>query len=132
MHKSRLGAENRRGISTFTLKGSTVAKKKESAKKPAKKKSSAKSNLNYAEPKKIARQQSLTGMQDRAIKSLETKAYDYADVRDQRIGLSKQEGELKKDLLALMKKFEKEEYHHGSVHITLVHEKETIKVKIKA
>jgi hypothetical protein len=111
----------------------TVADKKKAAKKPAKKKSSAnQSNLSYAEPNKIARQQSLPTMQDRAIKSLENRAYDYADVRDQRIGLSKREGELKQELLGLMKKHEKEEYHHGSVHITLVHEKENVRVKIKA
>jgi hypothetical protein len=109
-----------------------VANKKKTPQAKPKKKGS---NLGYAEPKKankIARQESLPGIQDRAIKPLENKAFQYAEVRDERIGLSKQEGELKSELLNLMKKYEKTEYHHGAVNISLVMEKENIKVKIKS
>lgn len=113
-----------------------MATKKKSAKK------AAKSNMGYANPskkkaakkavKKIARQENLPGMEDKAIKPLENKAFQYAGVRDERIGLSKQEGELKQELLGLMKKYEKTEYRHGTISITLVHEKENVRVKIKA
>ena len=110
-----------------TKKKPSPAKPKAKAKKPA-------SNLNYAKPKKVVkkspRPQRLPGMEDAAIDTLETLAHDYADVRDERMGLSKREGELQKDLLAEMKRQKKSHYKHGRVVIDIVPESEKAKVKI--
>lgn len=76
--------------------------------------------------------QRLPGMEDPAVEALEEKALQYAQVRDERIGLSQKEGELKEVLLALMKAQERTHYHHGSITIDIVHEKENVKVKVKA
>lgn len=84
------------------------------------------------ESKKGPRQQSLPEMEDRKIEALEDKALQYAEVRDERIGLSQKEGELKKDLLQLMKAQKRETYHRGGITINIVHEEENIKVKVKA
>jgi IMP dehydrogenase/GMP reductase len=84
------------------------------------------------EVKKGARQQSLPEMGDAKIKVLEDKALEYAEVRDARIGLSQKEGELKGKLLDLMKAQKREHYHRGAIKIDIVHEKENIKVKVKA
>lgn len=78
------------------------------------------------------RQQRLPEMEDPKIQSLEDKALEYAEVRDQRISLSQKEGEFKGQLLQLMKAQKREHYHHGSIRIDIVHEKENIKVKVKA
>lgn len=81
---------------------------------------------------KSPRQQPLTGMEDAKIDALEEIALDYADLRDQRIKLGQHEGELKKQLLALMKAQKREHYHRGTITIDIVHEKENLKVKVKA
>lgn len=82
--------------------------------------------------KKSPRPQRLPGMEDAKIAELENKALDYADIRDERIKLSVQEGDLKKELLTLMKARKLEHYAHGSVTIDIVHESENVKVKVKA
>ena len=84
------------------------------------------------EVKKGARQQSLPEMGDARIEVLEDKALEYAEVRDARISLSQKEGELKGQLLDLMKGQKREHYHRGAIKIDIVHEKENIKVKVKA
>lgn len=84
------------------------------------------------EVKKGPRQQQLPEMEDRKVQVLEDKAQEYAEVRDQRIGLSQQEGTLKSELLQLMKAQKREHYHRGPIVIDIVHEKENIKVKVKA
>ena len=85
-----------------------------------------------SEEKKTPRPQTLPGMEDAAIEVLEEKALQYADVRDSRISLSQQEGELKGELLTLMKAQKREHYEHGNIVIDVVHEKENVKVKVKA
>lgn len=84
------------------------------------------------EVKKGPRQQQLPEMEDRKIEALEDKALQYAEVRDERIGLSSKEVELKGNLLDLMKAQKREHYHRGAIKIDIVHEKENIKVKVKA
>ena len=76
------------------------------------------------------KQQDLPGMEDRALKPLENLAEQYADVRDQRMELTRQEVLMSTDLLALMKKYQKTEYHHGEVHIWVKVIDEKVKVKI--
>ena len=95
-----------------------VTKKKTAAKAPK-------------EVKKGARQQQLPEMEDNKISVLEDLALSYAEVRDERMGLSKQEVELKGKLLDLMKAQKKEHYHRGNIKIDIVHEKENVKVKVK-
>jgi hypothetical protein len=78
------------------------------------------------------RQQNLPEMEDRKIEVLEDLALQYAEVRDERIGLSSKEVELKDKLLDLMKAQKREHYHRGAIKIYIVHEKENVKVKVKA
>jgi hypothetical protein len=77
------------------------------------------------------RQQRLPGTGDAKLADLHQSALDYADIRDQRQVLTTSEVELKDKLLQLMHKYKKEEYVYEDVHIKLVHEEETVKVKIK-
>jgi hypothetical protein len=69
-------------------------------------------------------------MEDAGIRELENMAEKYADVRDSRIGLSKREGEMQDDLLALMRKHRKSEYHHEEVHIWVKATEMKVKVKL--
>jgi hypothetical protein len=96
----------------------------------AKKKAPAKKAAKPA--KKTPRPQTLPGMEDNKIEVLEEIALQYADVRDDRIGLSQKEGELKGKLLDLMKAQKREHYQRGNIKIDIVHEKENVKVKVKA
>ena len=82
--------------------------------------------------KKSPRQQPLTGMEDSKIDALEEIALNYADLRDERMSIGKKEQELKQQLLALMKAQKREHYHRGTITIDIVHEKENLKVKVKA
>lgn len=75
------------------------------------------------------RQQDL--IEDRAIKPLEDAAADYAELRDERMRLTEQESGLKAKLLSLMKKHGKSTYDRDGVHIEIVHDEETVKVRIK-
>lgn len=75
------------------------------------------------------RQQDL--IEDRAIKPLEDAASDYAELRDERMRLTVQESGLKAKLLSLMKKYQKTTYDRDGIHIEIVHEDETIKVRVK-
>ena len=95
-----------------------MSKKKSASKKSAKE--------TPAKPK----QSRLPGMQDSAIEELESLAEHYATIRDKRIALSKNEGELQDDLLTLLRKHKKTEYHHLDVHIWIVAVDEKVKVKI--
>lgn len=72
----------------------------------------------------------LPGMEDAGIKELESIAEDLSDVRTERISLSKREGELQDDLLAVMKKHRKTEYHHEDVHVWVIATDMKVKVKI--
>lgn len=75
------------------------------------------------------RQQDL--IEDRAIKPLEDAASEYAQMRDERMVLTESEATLKVNLLAMMKKHGKTVYHRGGVTITVVAEKEKVKVRVK-
>lgn len=100
-----------------------------SKKKPKSKSKPKKSN--HKPVKKIARQESLPGLEDRAIKAIDNAAMDYAEVRDQRQALTADESSLKAELLELLKKHKKTHYKHGKVEVTLVTEKENVKVRVK-
>ena len=78
-----------------------------------------------------AKQQPLKGMEEREIKDLQDKAIEYAEVRDERMKLSRQEGELQAELLTLMHQHKKKTYTYQGVEVTVVVEKEKAKVKVK-
>ena len=80
---------------------------------------------------KRPRQADLPGTEDRTIKALEDAAFQYAEIRDQRIDLNKSESDLKSTLLALMKKHGKKTYTRDGISIELVAEAETVKVKVR-
>lgn len=98
-----------------------TTKKKTSKKKAAKKPVAVKQK---------PRQTRLPGMEDAGIRELENQAENYADVRDQRMELTRQESQLSVDLLAMMKKHGKTEYHHAEVHVWVKVTEEKVKVKI--
>ena len=79
---------------------------------------------------KPAKQKRLPGMEDPAIEELEDAAKEYAGLRDHRMRLTEQESAMKESLLGLMKKHSKETYRHDGVEIRIVHEEETVKVKL--
>jgi len=77
------------------------------------------------------RQQRLPGTGDAKLKDLHEAALSYAEIRDKRQVLTAEEVELKSKLLDLMHKYKKESYVYEDVNIQIVHEDETVKVKIK-
>lgn len=77
------------------------------------------------------RQTSIPGMEDRKIEALHSAALDYADIRDQRQELTLQEVDLKSKLLDLMHTHKRETYTFNGVTITVVHEEENVKVRVK-
>lgn len=81
------------------------------------------------EPK--PRDQRLPGMEDAMITALHNSALEYAEIRDQRQELTTQEVDLKSKLIKLMHKHNKETYEYNGISITLVHEDETVKVRVK-
>jgi hypothetical protein len=83
-----------------------------------------------AEPVKRPRQQRIPGTEDAKIDALEDAAQDYAAKRDQRMQLTIQESDLKMTLLRLMKENKKETYQRDGVEINIVHEEETVRVRI--
>ena len=80
--------------------------------------------------KKI-RQGTLPQMEDRAIADLQQGAIDYAEVRDERMTLTKDEVARKGALLRLMKKHKKLSYAYDGVVITIVPGEETVKVRVR-
>jgi hypothetical protein len=85
------------------------------------------------EPEKLKkpRQARLPSMEDPKIEELEAAAEDYAAIRDERMALTPREKKLKDDLLAAMKRHGKEKYHRDGIEIRIVHESETVKVRVK-
>jgi len=75
--------------------------------------------------------QALPGMEDHAIRPLEAIATKYADIRDRRMELTRDEHTLKANALVLMKKYGKTHYAHAGVVIDVVQGDETVKVKIQ-
>lgn len=100
---------------------------KKKAKKPAKTPAAKKK----VAVKKGPRQTSLPGMEDRRITALDNAALSYAEIRDQRMELSKSEVEAKSKVSDLMHANKKTHYKHGNIVIDLVPEGEKVKVKIK-
>ena len=82
-------------------------------------------------PRKKPRQARLPQMEDPQIEELEGSAENYADIRDQRMELTKEETRLKDELLGLMKKHGKTSYVHDGYDIKVVVESEKVKVRIK-
>ena len=80
---------------------------------------------------KRPRQQRIPGTEDAKIDALEEIAEDYASIRDQRQLLTVQEVDLKSKVLDLMKANGKEHYRRNGVEITITHEKESVKVRVK-
>lgn len=74
---------------------------------------------------------SLPGLEDHAIKALDLIAADYADIRDARMDLLRQEVDLKARTLKLMKKHGKTRYKHNGIEISITPGEETIKVKVR-
>lgn len=77
------------------------------------------------------RQHRIPGTEDAKIDALEEIAEDYASIRDQRQLLTVQEVDLKSKVLDLMKANGKEHYRRNGVEITIIHEDETVKVRVK-
>lgn len=102
-------------------------------------KKAAKKKAQKAKPKprkevkvtRTPRQQRLPGTGDAKLSDLHNAALDYADIRDQRQALTASEVELKGKLKDLMHKYKKEEYVYAGVSVTLVHEQENVKVRVK-
>lgn len=82
-------------------------------------------------PKPKPRQARLPGTEDPEIEELESAAEEYADIRDQRMELTKEEVRLQSGLLAAMKKYNKTSYVHDGYDLKLVAEKEKVRVRIK-
>ena len=93
-----------------------------------KKKKAAKKTVTKV--KRTPRTGRLPGMEDAGIRELEKIAEDLSDVRTERIALQKDESRLQEDLLAVMKKHRKNEYHHEEVHVWVVATEMKVKVKI--
>lgn len=73
----------------------------------------------------------MPGLEDHAIRPLEQVASEYADIRDQRMELSRQEVDLKTRAMKLMKKYGKTVYRHNGCEILIEPGEEVIKVKVK-
>ncbi len=80
--------------------------------------------------KKIERQEQLPGVENREIKELEDLALDYAEGRDERMAATRKEVELKQNLIAAMHAAKKTEYKREGIEITLIVEKEKVRVKV--
>lgn len=92
-------------------------------KKKAKKKAAKKGQ-------KLPRQQQLPGVEDRKIAAIENLAMDYAEIRDQRQELNKEEAKLKQGLIDLMHSKKLKEYKRGNISVKLKIEEETVKVRV--
>ncbi len=79
----------------------------------------------------VKQQKSLPGMEDTKITEIENLALKYAEVRDQRMAALKGEVEFKQKLLVAMKRAKKQTYRRHNVEVRIVHEEETVKVKVK-
>lgn len=90
----------------------------------------SKSAMKSASRKKQPRTAALPGMEDHAIRALDNAAASYADIRDQRMALTKDEHDLKIETMKLMKKYDKTIYRHNGVTIQIVSGEDDVKVKI--
>jgi hypothetical protein len=97
-----------------------------------------KANGGLAESREVApprrgrpRQADLPGTEDRLLQPLEDIAAAYADVRDRRIDLNREEADLKASALELMHRFQKTIYKRDGIEIRLVAGEEDVKVKVR-
>jgi len=81
--------------------------------------------------RRIPRQDALPGIGDEKITAIENAALDYAELRDQRQELTKQEVELKGKLIDLMHAKKLTEYKRNGISVKLVVEEESVKVRVK-
>ena len=83
------------------------------------------------EAKKERRQQVIPGTETKVQADIETAIEEYVDVRDERMRLSTEEGELKAKLIATLKKHKVENYRSKKLgrFAEIVHEEETVKVR---
>lgn len=100
-------------------------KAKKSAKKPAAKKKVAVKPIT-----RKPRQPDLPGMEGRGIRELEDKANELDDAQTQKKEYSSLCTLRNDELVSLMKKHGKTEYHHKTVHIVLPDQKQKAKVTI--
>ena len=91
----------------------------------------ANGRIGKARGKSKPRQQALPTLEDHAIKELEAVAAEYAEIRDQRMELTKEESTLKQTAIRAMRKHNKTIYRHGGITIQLVDGEVDVKVKIK-
>lgn len=77
-----------------------------------------------------AKQARLPGTEGK-ITELQETAMEYAEKRDERQAIGKEEVDLKGKLLSLMKRHKLTEYKYGGVEISVIVEEETVKVRIK-
>lgn len=77
--------------------------------------------------------QALPGMEHRTIKELEDAGADYANIRDRRIALNKEEADLKKKVKNLMHKHDKTTYDSATILIEIEPPdgEESVKVRVK-
>jgi hypothetical protein len=80
---------------------------------------------------KRLRKPHLPGMEDPVVSALDEAAIAYAELRDQRMALLKQEVSLKQRTLALMKKYRKTIYRHDGIEIDIVPAEEMVHVKVR-
>jgi len=80
--------------------------------------------------KQKPRQQRIPGTENK-LQDLHDKALEYVEARDDRMSLLEQEVDLKNELLTLMKKHKLEKYEYEDLRIEVVHEDETIRVKLR-
>jgi len=76
-----------------------------------------------------AKQVALPGLEQRDIEAIVQAAERYRETRDERMRLSKLEGEQKQDLITIMRKYDRHSYNYRGLFITLTEE---IGVKVKA
>jgi hypothetical protein len=79
-----------------------------------------------------ARSQPLPGMEHRTIRELDDLAHQYAEKRDARMEVGRDEKALKVSIITLMHKHQKTHYRHNGLEITLLPKDEDVKVKVKA
>jgi hypothetical protein len=76
-----------------------------------------------------AKQIPIKGMEPVVNKEVEKLADEYVEIRDERMGLTKKEVELKAQLVGMLKGLKLSAYEHGEYHITL-ESLDKVKVKI--
>ena len=80
--------------------------------------------------KPAPRERTLPGMEDRANKVLEGIAIEYAEIRDQRMALNKDEATLKQRALGELKRLGRQGYHRNGIDISIVPGEETLRVRV--